>query len=278
MDRQAGPPSQGLRQLPWAGWQKLSELGLPLQGMAPHGTRAPKLTLWAPGLKGKANVRLLLCPGLDSSPRSASQYLSQAWAISWTTFSISMTQIMISVFIECLMSCWDWAKYINLLIYSYPETVITSILQVKNPKFRKAKLLPKGTQSAGSGSEMCTHICPTGAHTFIWAAFAGGRCKRMFCKAPTFKLSHPLPETFCKHAEAKLPSFFLLPSRQVAWPTAIWQSGPQGQNSSLSPLMALRKDNGQMSQRGPCACLWPSTFWEGAGRRKTCIEHLLYGW
>lgn len=63
----------------------------------------------------------------------------------------------------------------------------------------------------------------------------------MFCKAPTFKLSHLLPETFCKHAEAKWSSSFLLPSQQVAWPTAIWQSGPQGQDSSLRPLMALKK-------------------------------------
>lgn len=49
------------------------------------------------------------------------------------------------------------------------------------------------------------------------------------------------------------------------------------QKPSPIPFTALRADRPN-GHRSPHACCWPRKLREGAGKRKTCIKHLLYAW
>lgn len=113
------------------------------------------------------------------------------------------------------------------------------------------------------------HICPG---SICWWRLQG-----LFCKSPTFECSH----LHQKHPASKprpcgLPPSFFPDSR---WPS-LDQYGRLGpRDKHPGPLYScFKKRQWPVGSQGSHACPWPKKFSEGAGRRETRIEHLLYAW
>lgn len=84
------------------GWLQLSEPGLPVPREGFPWDPVPHLKCSSPS---QAVVKLVLCPGLDSSLSSANRCWSGAWATCRAAFPVSMTQVMATGCIEHSVSC-----------------------------------------------------------------------------------------------------------------------------------------------------------------------------